>query len=124
VAMPRPRVTVRGGKPHGYAPAHAAQAIREIRQTAIEELGDAEPFSGALSVEVMAYLRSTKLVPTRDRGIVLPIIRPDFDKFAKTVLDGCSSLWQGDAQVVEVVGHKACAWGGVPRWQSAVEAMG
>lgn len=51
VAMPRPGVTVQVGKPHGYAPGHAARAMREIRQTAIEALGDAEPFSGALSVE-------------------------------------------------------------------------
>lgn len=64
VAQGRPRVAVRGAKPHAYQPARSAQAQWEIRMAAVAGLGDREPFAGPLSVEVTAYLRQPASIPS------------------------------------------------------------
>jgi Holliday junction resolvase RusA-like endonuclease len=123
VAMPRPRVAVRGGKAHGYIPSHASQAMWEIRQAAIAALGDVEPLSGALSVTVTAYLRPPASIPKRDRLTALPVRRPDVDNFAKCLLDGCSPLWGDDSQVVDLHAAKRYSLDSPPRWEVVVEQL-
>lgn len=123
VAMPRPRVAVRGGKPHGYIPTHAAQAGWEIRQQATEALGDAEPFSGPVAVEVTVYIRQPASIPKRDRLTAMPTRRPDLDNYCKLALDGCSPLWVDDSQVVELVARKRYAVDSPPRWSITVEQL-
>lgn len=124
VPMARPRVAVRGGRAHAYVPARTAQACWEIRQAAIAALGDQEPLSGPLSVTVTAYLRQPTSVPKRDRLTAMPTKRPDLDNLLKAVLDGCSPLWQDDAQVVELVAGKRYCLMGSPRWVIAVAPLG
>ncbi len=123
VAMPRPRVAVRGGRPHGYVPTHAAQAGWEIRQAATSALGGAEPFSGPLAVTITVYVRQPKSIPKRDRLTAMPTRRPDLDNYCKLALDGCSPLWRDDSQVVRLVAMKTYAVGDAPRWQITVEAL-
>jgi len=123
VAQGRPRVAVRGGRPHGYQPAKSAQAAWEIRQAAITALGDAEPFSGPLSVMVTAWVRQPQSIAKRDRLTAQPTRRPDLDNYCKLALDGCSPLWRDDAQVVELVARKRYALDGSPRWEIVAEAL-
>ena len=124
VAQGRPRVAVRGGKPHGYQPARSAQAAWEIRQSARAALGAQEPFSGPLSVTITVYIRQPASIPKRDRLTAQPTRRPDLDNYVKLALDGCSPLWQDDAQVVELVARKRYALdGGLPRWEIRVGAL-
>ena len=124
VPMPRPRVAVRGGRAHAYAPSHASAAMWQIRQAAIAALGDGEPLVGPLAVTVTAYLRQPASIPKRDRLTALPTRRPDCDNFAKTALDGCSPLWRDDSQVVTLTVAKRYAVAGSPRWDISVEAAG
>lgn len=121
VAMPRPRVAVRGGRPHGYTPPHAAQAQWEIRQRALAAMGGSPPMQGPLRVTVTAWLRQPASIAKRDRLTALPTRRPDVDNFAKTVLDGCSPLWLDDAQVVDLVARKRYAVDAAPRWEISVD---
>ncbi len=123
VAMPRPRVAVRGGKAHGYVPTHAAEAMWQIRQAAIAALGQAEPFTGPLAFTVVVFLRMPGSVPKRDRLTAMPTKRPDLDNYVKTALDGCSPLWGDDSQVVDLVARKRYALTGSPRWDIAVEEV-
>lgn len=79
VAAARPRVAVRGGRPHGYMPARTAQAAWRIREHVAAQLGpDWTPLSGPLRLEVVAYLpmpasisksRRASAQPTPRRGI-------------------------------------------------------
>lgn len=123
VPMPRPRVTIRGGRPHGYIPTGAAQACWEIRQAAARALADEPRFEGAVKVDVTAYLRMPASTPKRDRATALPVRRPDLDNLLKTVLDGLSCLWTDDAQAVDVIARKRYAVDSSPRWEVLVEAM-
>jgi Holliday junction resolvase RusA-like endonuclease len=123
VAMPRPRVAVRGGRAHGYVPSHASEAMWQVRQCALAALGDQAPLSGPLSVTVTAYLRQPASIPKRRRETARPVRRPDVDNLAKTALDGCSPLWQDDSQVVELVARKRYAIDGPPRWLIEVEEL-
>ena len=123
VAMPRPRVAVRGGKAHGYVPSHASEAMWQIRQAAIAALGSTEPFAGPLSVTVTAYLRQPGSIPKCRRATALPTKRPDLDNLLKLVIDGCSPLWGDDSQVVDLTASKRFAVTGSPRWDIAVEAV-
>ena len=100
VPMARPRVALRGGRPHGYVPTKTTRPCWEIRQAAIAALGDGEPFSCPVAVSVTAWVRMPASIPKRDRLTALPTRRPDADNFAKTALDGCSPLWADDSQVV------------------------
>jgi Holliday junction resolvase RusA-like endonuclease len=124
VAMPRPRVAVRGGRAHGYVPSHASEAMWQVRQCALAALGDQAPLSGPLSVDIVAWVRMPANIPRRDRLTARPVKRPDLDNLLKLVLDGCSPLWQDDSQVVELVARKRYAIDGPPRWDIAVEALG
>jgi len=122
--MPRPRVTVRGGKPHGYTPTGAQAAMWRIRQAAVEALGDRPRFEGAVQLTVVAYVRQPSGIPKRDRLTALPTRRPDTDNYAKTALDGLSVLWLDDAQVTDLCIRKRFAVGSSPRWEIRVEALG
>lgn len=119
----RPRVAVRGGRPHAYQPTRSARAQWEIRQAAVAALGDQEPFTGPVSVTVTAYLRQPSSIPKRDRMTALPTRRPDLDNYLKLALDGCSPLWADDAQVVTLQAAKRYAVTGSPRWEIVVEAV-
>ncbi|MHB8393920.1 MAG: RusA family crossover junction endodeoxyribonuclease [Candidatus Dormibacteria bacterium] len=95
----------------------------QIRQAAITAMGDQEPFSGPVRVEVTAYVRRPASIPKRDRLTALPTKRPDLDNYLKTVLDGCLPLWVDDAQVVSLTAAKVYAVTGSPRWSISVEPL-
>lgn len=117
VPMPRPRVTVQGGRAHAYMPAQVAAAERAIHAAALKAKGARPPLGGPVAVTVIAYLKPPLSAMTRGRrGVARPIQRPDLDNFLKTVLDGCFCLWHDDAQVVELLARKEYAWEGDPRW--------
>ncbi len=120
----RPRVAMRGGRPHAYQPTRSALAQWAIRQAAIAALGADEPLSGPVNLAVTAYLRQPSSIPKRDRLTALPTRRPDLDNFLKLALDGCSPLWADDSQVVTLQAAKRYAVTGSPRWEIVVEAVG
>lgn len=122
VAMPRPRVTVRGGRPHGYVPAHAVQAMWEI--TPGGPLGKRDPLSGPLSVMVTVYVRPPASIPERDRLMALPTKRPCLDNYAKTALDGRSPLWCDGPEVAGLVAHKRYTVSESPQSGMEVETRG
>lgn len=123
VPMARPRVAVRGGKPHAYVPTGSAMAAYEIRQAALSALGDAAPLSGPVVVTATAYVRMPASIPKRDRLTALPVRRPDLDNHIKTLLDGLSPLWGDDAQVVDLLARKRYAVTGSPRWEVVVQEI-
>ena len=123
VAMPRPRVAVRGGKAHGYVPTKASEAMWRIRQAAVAALGDRPRFEGAVLLTVVAFVRMPASVPKRDRLTALPTKRPDADNYAKLVLDGLSVLWADDAQVTDLCIRKRYAVDSSPRWDIRVESL-
>jgi len=124
VAMARPRVAVRGGKPHGYLPTGAQAAMWRIRQAAVDALGDRPRFEGAVQLTAVAFVRMPASIPKRDRPTALPTRRPDTDNYAKTLLDGLSVLWLDDAQVTDLCVRKRFAVDSSPRWEIRVESLG
>jgi len=123
VAMPRPRVAVRGGKAHGYIPSHASEAMWQIRQQAIEALGDRPRFDGPVRLTVTAWVKMPAGIAKRDRATARPTRRPDLSNFVKLVEDGCDVLWLDDSQVVDLHASKRYAVTGSPRWEIEVEAL-
>ena len=122
VAMARPRVTVRGGRPHAYVPAKTQQAAWQIRQSAIQALGDQPPLVGPVALRVTAYVPVPKSLPKRLHGLARPIKRPDVDHFGQLAMDGCSPLWLDDSQVVDLRVAKVYAWDRAPMWKIEVES--
>ncbi len=56
---------------------------------------------GPLVVEATFWLPRPKSAPKR---VVVPSTRPDLDKLARALLDGCTAvLWRDDAQVVDLL---------------------
>lgn len=123
VAMPRPRVAVRGGKAHGYTPTKASEAMWRIRQAAVAALGDRPRFEGAVQLTAVAYVRQPASIAKRDRLTALPTKRPDTDNYCKTLLDGLSVLWADDAQVTDLCVRKRFAVDSSPRWDIRVESV-
>lgn len=123
VAMPRPRVMLRGGKPHAYVPTHASAAMWRIRQAAADALGERAPLLTALTVEIEAVVHPPVSIPKKAIGQILPIKRPDLDNYIKTALDGCSVLWKDDAQVVEIRATKRYGWNESPHWRITINEM-
>ncbi len=124
VAAGRPRVTVRGGRPHGYVPAKTAQAAWRIREHVTAALGASwTPLSGPVALAVVIYVPMPASIPKRERLTARPERRPDLDNYLKTAMDGLSPLWHDDAQVVELHAEKRYAVNSAPRWEIAVEAL-
>ncbi|HUZ70388.1 MAG TPA: RusA family crossover junction endodeoxyribonuclease [Candidatus Saccharimonadales bacterium] len=124
VAAARPRVAVRGGRPHGYMPARTAQAAWRIREHVTAALGASwAPLSGPLALAVVVYLPMPASIPKRERSTARPERRPDLDNYVKTAMDGLSPLWSDDAQVVELHAEKRYAVDSAPRWEIAVESL-
>ena len=124
VAAARPRVTVRGGRPHGYMPAKTAQAAWRIREHVTAALGASwTPLSGPVALAVVIYLPMPASIPKRERLTARPERRPDLDNYVKVAMDGLSPLWHDDAQVVELHAEKRYAVDSAPRWEIAVEAL-
>lgn len=121
--LPRPRVTIRGGKPHAYMPAKATQSQQEIRAAAIGALGAAPRFEGPVRLTVVVYVKPPASLPKRVFGLAAPTKRPDLSNLLKQVEDGLSPLWIDDSQVVAIEASKRFAWVGAPRWEIVVEAI-
>jgi len=124
VASGRPRVAVRGGRPHGYMPAKTAQAAWRIREHVTAELGPTwTPLGGPIALAVVVYVPMPASIPKRERLTARPERRPDLDNYVKTAMDGLSPLWDDDAQVVELHAEKRFAVDRPPCWEIAVEAL-
>ena len=123
VAMPRPRVMLRQGRPHAYVPTHASAAMWRIRQAAAEALGQRPPLLGPVEVLVEVFLHPPASLPKKMRGHAQPTKRPDADNFGKTACDGCSPLWGDDSQIVDLRIVKRYAWNQPPHWRIVVREL-
>jgi len=104
VAKARPRVTMRGGRPHAYTPKKSADY-----EKAVAEACDVEaPLEGPLSMHINLYLpipASWSKSKTIDAacGKIMPTSRPDVDNYAKAVLDSLNGIaYADDSQVVDL----------------------
>lgn len=132
VPMARPRVTVRGSKPHAYVPAKTQISGWKIRQATLEQLErQGTPFdtarllfTGPVALRAEVYVRMPKSMPKRLIGVARPTTRPDLDRYLNTLMDGLSPLWDDDSQVVRIQIDKWYAYGVTPpKWVIEVEAL-
>jgi Holliday junction resolvase RusA-like endonuclease len=82
------------------------KAVNDAVVQAMHDSGDDGKFDGAVKVEAVFYLTRKKSV-TRD----LPIVPPDVDKLARSLLDSCKPVWGDDSQVVRLEVSKKYAVG-------------
>jgi Holliday junction resolvase RusA-like endonuclease len=82
------------------------KAVNDAVVQAMHDSGDDGKFDGAVKVEAVFYLTRKKSV-TRD----LPIVPPDLDKLARSLLDSCKPVWEDDSQVVRLEVSKKYAVG-------------
>lgn len=103
---------------HIYTPTRTTDAEGEIQRAWVERHGDL-PAIGPLSLFIVAWLPMPKSVPKRRREQAEPVVRPDVDNFAKTVLDALQGVAFGDdSQVVELFVRKHYAReGSQPGWE-------
>lgn len=125
VAQSRPRVRVRGGRPHAYEAKKAAawkQAARVcLRAQAAEQSGPlARP--GPLGVWLVAVW---PLATRNGPAALWRAKRPDLDNLVKIALDAANGLlWQDDAQVAMLVAYKIAARGCGPGVLLRVRGVG
>jgi Holliday junction resolvase RusA-like endonuclease len=102
VAQGSLRAFVRGGRP---VLTSTARGLRDWRQAIAWEARAAmapgmEPLRGPLGLEAVFTLPRPRSRPKRE---TLPDRRPDLDKLARALLDGCSGVvWHDDAQIVDL----------------------
>jgi Holliday junction resolvase RusA-like endonuclease len=82
------------------------KAVADAVLQAMHESGDMSKFDGAVKVEAVFYVTRKRTV-TRS----LPIVPPDVDKLARSLLDACKGVWGDDSQVVRLEVSKVYATG-------------
>lgn len=86
------------------------KAVSDAVVQGMKESGDLGKFDGAVKVEAVFYLTRK---PTVKRA--LPIVPPDVDKLARSLLDGITAkgegVWRDDSQVVRLEVSKVYATG-------------
>ena len=119
VAKARPRFVKATG--HVYTPNKTQQQEWEIRQAWIAAHGDV-PAIGPLSLHIDVFLPRPKSIPKSRRATAQPVVRPDIDNYAKTVLDALNGVaFADDAQVCLLWVRKSyveCA----PSWRVTLNA--
>jgi Holliday junction resolvase RusA-like endonuclease len=88
VGQPRPRVTVRGGKPHGYTPRNKGYKLWEKQVTeAMVQAKQSQkglPTKGPITVVMTFRFHKPKSVPG---NVLLKTTRPDIDNLMKFAMD-------------------------------------
>jgi Holliday junction resolvase RusA-like endonuclease len=116
----RARTVVNNGKVHSYTPKATQEAentIREeiVRQTSYEEHGLMHgtlcPAGSPLKVDLRFVILKPPSTPKKRQW---PVVRPDWDNYAKLVMDACNGyLWADDSQVCSCLTTKE--YGSPPR---------
>lgn len=107
IAKGRPRFT-RAGRT--YTPKATTQHEHQVRTAAAERFPF--PLSGALRLEVIAFMPIPRSLPKAEReaallGMKRPATRPDADNIAKLIADALNGLaYQDDNQIVELEARK------------------
>lgn len=105
---PKGKARPRFFRGHAYTP----KATREYEKLFAEAWGDAEPFEGAIYVNVAAFFKipksATKATAARMRAReLLPLKKPDTDNVIKSVLDGLNGVaYRDDSQVAKIKAFK------------------
>ena len=111
VAQGRPRATNRGGFVHLYDPPKSKKYKDYVSKVAKEQWKHGI-LEGALEVKLDIYRPIPKSVSKKRRKekeskTIRPIVRPDVDNYAKSVLDGLDKIvWQDDSQIVSLITNK------------------
>ncbi len=100
VAKGRPKMTVVGGHARAYTPKKTRSFEASVAMVAAAYVK--ERYTGPLRVDILAVLpRPKRLMRKKDsEGLVWAPKRPDADNIRKAVLDGLSTCYDDDAQVV------------------------
>ena len=77
-------------------------AVKSAAELALAERGLIKPFTGPVRVTVTFFLAK----PAKPKWPIFPASKPDLDKLARAVLDGCLPLWTDDSLVVDLVAAK------------------
>ncbi len=107
----RPRGTVIGGHVRIYTPKATEQYEAMIKKAWVKENGE-EPFSGPLVVRLHLGMPIPKSVTKKDRQLMLqrkkrPIVKPDVDNCAKSILDALNGVaYKDDNQIVTLLAKK------------------
>ena len=121
-AQKRDRIGTRGG--HGFSYKDKAQKLEEDKLlTFLMASRPPVPLSGAISLEIRVYLPISQSKPKKWRekasvGIILPLVKPDFDNLAKQISDVMNGVFfVDDKQVCEAHIYKRYADVLGPRWE-------
>ena len=107
VGKGRPRITTRGGKPRSYTPAKTRSYEETVAHYARRAMRGLDPFFGACTLSVVAYMPIPRSWPITKRGRAsrneMPCIgRIDGDNILKAIGDACNAIvWRDDAQVTD-----------------------
>ena len=105
VPQSRPRFTKQG---HAYEAKASKEYKKAVAIAAKEAMAGQEPLAGAIRVRMTAYFDIPKSWPKKMQqqamvGELLPILRPDLDNLAKSVLDGMSGIvFTDDSQITDL----------------------
>lgn len=106
----RPRFVRATGRTYTDTPTASYENL--IRVVAMEALGAADRFDGAVSVVLTAYLGVPASASRKTKAAmlahdILPTKKPDLDNVAKAAMDALNTVvFRDDAQVTSIVAHK------------------
>lgn len=98
----RPKAAVIGGHARVYTPSKTREWEQDLRYQASQHIPPGGVLECPLRVDILAVLpRPKRLMRHSDPdGLVWAPVKPDKDNVEKAVLDGLSSFWRDDSQVV------------------------
>jgi len=119
-AQMRARSTARGGFARTYKHPEQRRHEEQLMPLLVQHR-PLEPFTGPLSLTVMAFLPIPGSKPkwwhdAAQNGALLPVTKPDLDNLVKNIKDCMQTVgfYANDSQVVEVVAQKL--YSTCPRW--------
>lgn len=116
VGKARPRVCVRGGRPHAYTPQKTKSFENAVRLFAQTAMRGRPPTDAPVSVSVLAILEPPKSWSKKRRADAVGrphTQKPDADNIAKAILDAVNGVcFVDDKQVASVSIEKI--WGNAP----------
>ena len=97
---PRPRVILRGGKPHAYTPKSYEGYEESVARAYIEQNGI--KYEGPVKVDIQITRKQPKSRPKRLESEP-DVFKPDCDNYAKALLDALNGVaYDDDAQVTDL----------------------
>lgn len=103
----RPRFTKRG---HTYTPAKTRAYEKLVKQTALMNIK--EPFKEAVTVAIQIFKTPPKSWSKKKKaqalsGVLLPVVKPDIDNYAKGILDALNGVvYEDDNQIIKLIVEK------------------